>query len=242
MDSQKLLTSVKSCFSVLTLVLVFSSVFLIRCDPIDNSFATTVTVYVTNFIVLIAVSAYSYYRQINLRFLYFVLFALVVADLIMPTNATGALLVLSDILTGAVCGVALMLFAGMLSFSTPESIRRIILVGVAGASLVMPLFHVFTEFDGVLIRQILFALVLVTAFAFLFIVDDTKNPLPAAKEVFREYGNKGKHLSGFLFSQRRSTLITLIMITPFFFCQGVFGDISFEKGWHDPLNLIQPQC
>lgn len=231
MDPQKLRSVVKSCFSVLTLVLVFSSVFLIRCDPIDNSFDATVTVYVVNFVVLVIISCFSYYRRINLRVLYLILFILVISNVLLASNATGTVLTASNILTGSICGVSLLLYAGILSFSSPKSIRREILLGVAGATLVMPLFHTFTDFDGVLIRQILFVLVLATMFVLLIVVDRSKMSLPAAKEVFRKYGKKGKRLSEFIFSQRRSNLITLIMIIPFFFCQGVFGDISFEKGF-----------
>lgn len=231
MELNNLPLKIKNVLSIITMALMFSAIFLIRCDPIENSVSVTLAVYISTFTFILVPSVLSYKYGISLRKLYAGLLVLVVVWLLSLPFLTGPMSLFSAVVVGGISGLTILLTVGILFYASFEKARRLILLGVAGATLVLPLFHFFSNFNDAQIRQILFLLSLFSIAGFLYIEKKTATNFKLAKDSDYKAGETKRDWIGLLSSQRRSNLVTLVITIPFFFCQGIFGNISFEKGF-----------
>lgn len=233
-DSRMITQRVKSGLSVLIVATIFVGLYFIRCDPFENNYIITISIYIINFLVVIVLSCFSFYHHVDLKVLFLALLGAVVLRYFLPLPQNIVSTAFVVVLTGIIYSLNMAVMAGIFTLLSAKLLRHIIFLGVALATLLLPIFHALTDYSDPEIQQLCFT-VAVGAMAIVFALEkrEKKETLsfPPAQEVFSKYRGVHKQWKKVLFTQRRSTLFTFIMMIPFFFCLGIFEAYSFEKGF-----------
>jgi len=223
--------TVKNSLSVLIIAGVFAAAIIIRGEPSENRALISMTVYLTSFIIILGFSWFSYRSSVNMPILYSCFALLVVLKYFVLTGNTTFIVMLSNIALGGINGLSILLMGTLLSFSSPKTVRPIILLGVIAAVLVFPVLNTISVLDVDIIRQILFFIVLIALLLFMILNRKNLQHFSPAKQILKAQSNEGIKWREILFSQNRTIQITLFMTIPFFFCLGVFRGYSLDLGY-----------
>ena len=231
-----MILAAKYGLALIALALLFTLTSILRRDSVEYSANATIVIYSFRILVILGLAWYSYYRRINMRVLVLGLIVLVVLKYALYASSELALSVISSVVSAGISGLCVVLIGSVLWLFSVERIRLILLLAVALATFFIPSLHRTTGFSDAEITQ--FCLLLLVCFLALFIFVEKRSAqsYAPAKQVIGESREAFTRWFRILFAQRNSSLITPILLIPYFFCYGLYSDYSLEKGFSYPTS------
>lgn len=225
------MTWLKNGLSVAAVALVLAAAFLIRYEQAESSAFTTITLYSSYFFLLLGSAWFSYRHHVNMWVLYATLVALVVVEYFVFPFVAIVPAIASNVVLGGIYGISVSLLGGILFFSKQTAIRPILFIGALIAVLVFPLLATPLNLGEAFFQQILFFLALIVFLAFLVLEKQSRQSFSSVADTLTDESGGRKSWTKIIFTQRRSSVVTLVMTIPFFFCLGIFRSYSLDIGY-----------
>lgn len=214
--------------AVAALACCFSSIYFIQYSVIGGSVQSTLVVSVSAVVVMFGAAVVAYFRPLKLWYLLVLFAALLLARYVVLPDAIGAELPAMNVIMGCVLGLCPIMAGCVATYRSTKMSFRVILLGFAGAALLLGLLRVFSHMSYMHIQE-LCLMVFASAVA-LFLLLHRGEPVARASIRSSLGHERPTGWVAALFDLRGSTLFVFGGSALLLFCYGVFETYALANG------------
>lgn len=214
--------------AVAALACCFSSIYFIQYSVIGGSVSSTLVVTASAVVTMFGAAAVAYVRPLKLLYFLVLFAALLLARYVVLPDAIGSELPAMNIIMGCVLGLCPIMAGCVATYRSTTMSFRVILLGFAGAALLMGLLRVFSHMSYMHIQEV--CLMAFAAAVALFLLLHRAEPVKR-ESVQRTLGHeRAASWVVELFDLQGPTLFVLGGSALLLFCYGVFETYALANG------------
>lgn len=214
--------------AVAALACCFSSIYFIQYSVIGGNVSSTLVVTASAVVTMFGAAAIAYVRPLKLLYFLILFAALLLARYVVLPDAIGSELPAMNIIMGCVLGLCPIMAGCVATYRSTAMSFRVILLGFAGAALLMGLLRVFSHMSYMHIQEV--CLMAFAAAVALFLLLHRAEPVKR-ESVQRTLGHeRAASWVVELFDLQGPTLFVLGGSALLLFCYGVFETYALAKG------------
>lgn len=214
--------------AVAALACCFSSIYFIQYSVIGGNVSSTLVVTASAVVTMFGAAAIAYVRPLKLLYFLILFAALLLARYVVLPDAIGSELPAMNIIMGCVLGLCPIMAGCVATYRSTAMSFRVILLGFAGAALLMGLLRVFSHMSYMHIQEV--CLMAFAAAVALFLLLHRAEPVKR-ESVQRTLGHeRAASWVVELFDLQGPTLFVLGGSALLLFCYGVFETYALANG------------
>lgn len=214
--------------AVAALACCFSSIYFIQYSVIGGNVSSTLVVTASAVVTMFGAAAIAYVRPLKLLYFLILFVALLLARYVVLPDAIGSELPAMNIIMGCVLGLCPIMAGCVATYRSTAMSFRVILLGFAGAALLMGLLRVFSHMSYMHIQEV--CLMAFDAAVALFLLLHRAEPVKR-ESVQRTLGHeRAASWVVELFDLQGPTLFVLGGSALLLFCYGVFETYALANG------------
>lgn len=214
--------------AVAALACCFSSIYFIQYSVIGGNVSSTLVVTASAVVTMFGAAATAYVRPLKLLYFLILFAALLLARYVVLPDAIGSELPAMNIIMGCVLGLCPIMAGCVATYRSTAMSFRVILLGFAGAALLMGLLRVFSHMSYMHIQEV--CLMAFAAAVALFLLLHRAEPVKR-ESVQRTLGHeRAASWVVELFDLQGPTLFVLGGSALLLFCYGVFETYALANG------------
>lgn len=214
--------------AVAALACCFSSIYFIQYSVIGGNVSSTLVVTASAVVTMFGAAAIAYVRPLKLLYFLILFAALLLARYVVLPDAIGSELPAMNIIMGCVLGLCPIMAGCVATYRSTTMSFRVILLGFAGAALLMGLLRVFSHMSYMHIQEV--CLMAFAAAVALFLLLHRAEPVKR-ESVQRTLGHeRAASWVVELFDLQGPTLFVLGGSALLLFCYGVFETYALANG------------
>lgn len=214
--------------AVAALACCFSSIYFIQYSVIGGNVSSTLVVTASAVVTMFGAAAIAYVRPLKLLYFLILFAALLLARYVVLPDAIGSELPAMNIIMGCVLGLCPIMAGCVATYRSTTMSFRVILLGFAGAALLMGLLRVFSHMSYMHIQEV--CLMAFAAAVALFLLLHRAEPVKR-ESVQRTLGHeRAASWVVELFDLQGPTLFVLSGSALLLFCYGVFETYALANG------------
>ncbi|MCB7038307.1 helix-turn-helix transcriptional regulator [Eggerthella sinensis] len=214
--------------AVAALACCFSSIYFIQYSVIGGNVSSTLVVTASAVVTMFGAAAIAYVRPLKLLYFLILFAALLLARYVVLPDAIGSELPAMNIIMGCVLGLCPIMAGCAATYRSTTMSFRVILLGFAGAALLMGLLRVFSHMSYMHIQEV--CLMAFAAAVALFLLLHRAEPVKR-ESVQRTLGHeRAASWVVELFDLQGPTLFVLGGSALLLFCYGVFETYALANG------------
>lgn len=214
--------------AVAALACCFSSIYFIQYSVIGGNVSSTLVVTASAVVTMFGAAAIAYVRPLKLLYFLILFAALLLARYVVLPDAIGSELPAMNIIMGCVLGLCPIMAGCVATYRSTAMSFRVILLGFAGAALLMGLLRVFSHMSYMHIQEV--CLMAFDAAVALFLLLHRAEPVKR-ESVQRTLGHeRAASWVVELFDLQGPTLFVLGGSALLLFCYGVFETYALANG------------
>ena len=214
--------------AVAALACCFSSIYFIQYSVIGGNVSSTLVVTASAVITMFGAATVAYVRPLKLLYFLILFAALLLARYVVLPDAIGSELPAMNIIMGCVLGLCPIMAGCVATYRSTTMSFRVILLGFAGAALLMGLLRVFSHMSYMHIQEV--CLMAFAAAVALFLLLHRAEPVKR-ESVQRTLGHeRAASWVVELFDLQGPTLFVLGGSALLLFCYGVFETYALANG------------
>lgn len=214
--------------AVAALACCFSSIYFIQYSVIGGNVQSTLVVSVSAVVAMFGAATVAYFRPLKLWYVLVLFVALLLARYAVLPDAIGAELPAMNVIMGCVLGLCPIMAGCVATYRSTKTSFRVILLGFAGAALLLGLLRVFSPMSYMHIQEL--CLMVFAAAVALFLLLHRREPVARASIRSSLGHERATSWVVALFDLQGSTLFVFGGSALLLFCYGVFETYALANG------------